>query len=123
MLSVTRHRVEPPRAEEFLQQARLALEALRVRPGFQSGSLARATDDAELFVVVTSWADIGSYRRALSAMDVRLAAVPLLSTTLDEASAFEPLLEAGPETMVTRGSDRAEDADRGDRLAGRGLDG
>jgi quinol monooxygenase YgiN len=112
VLSVTRHRVGAEQAESFEARARAALDVLRVRPGFLGGSAGPSTDDPGLWVVVTSWQDVGSFRRALSALDVKLTAVPLLATAMDEASAFERLLTATPDEVTTRGSDRAEDADR-----------
>lgn len=68
-----------------------ALAALGARPGFESGELGRNVDDPELWVLVTRWVDVGSYRRALSSYDVKLAAVPTLSRALDEPSAYEPV--------------------------------
>ena len=46
-------------------------------------------DDPELWVLTTRWQNVGSYRRALSAYDVKLTAVPLLSRAIDEPSAYE----------------------------------
>lgn len=89
MLVVTRFRVEPGQAGEFLAQAQQALGALAARPGWRSGRVGRATDDATLWVMTTEWDSVGTYRRALSAYEVKLAAVPLLSTALDEPTAFE----------------------------------
>ena len=111
MLSVTRHRVGAGQGESFQAQARAALDALRIRSGFLGGSAGPSTDDPGLWVVVTWWQDVGSFRRALSALDVKLTAVPLLATAIDEASAFEPLLSATPDEVSTRSSDRAEDAE------------
>lgn len=111
MLSVTRHRVAPDTATSFEADARAALEVLRQRPGFRAGTVGRSTDDPGLWVVVTSWDDVGSFRRALSAYEVKVSAVPLLATTIDEATAFEPLLVATPDGLVARGSDRAADAE------------
>jgi predicted nucleotidyltransferase len=96
----------------FEAQVREALDVLRVRPGFRSGTAGRCTDDAGLWVLVTSWDDVGSFRRALSAFDVKMSAVPLLATAVDDASAFEPLLTATPEQVTARGSDRAADAEQ-----------
>jgi len=36
--------------------------------------------------------NVGSYRRALSPYDVKMAAVPLLSEAIDEPTAYEDLL-------------------------------
>jgi hypothetical protein len=48
-----------------------------------------------LWVLETRWTNVGSYRRALSAYDVKLGAVPLLSRAIDEPSAYEVLDEGG----------------------------
>jgi hypothetical protein len=103
--------VPPEGSAQFEARAREALDVLRVRPGFLEGTAGRCTDDPGLWVLVTSWDDVGSFRRALSAFDVKVAAVPLLATAVDDASAFEPLLSATPERVTARGSDRAADAD------------
>jgi hypothetical protein len=67
----------------------VAHAALAARPGYERGTLGRNVDDPELWVLQTRWVDVGSYRRALSAYDVKLGAVPLLSRALDEPSAYE----------------------------------
>ncbi|GLU46344.1 antibiotic biosynthesis monooxygenase family protein [Nocardiopsis ansamitocini] len=89
MIVITRHTVAPEDADDFVARAAAALDALARRPGYQSGSMARAVDEPELWTVVTEWEGPGFYRRALSNFDVKIAAVPLLSTAHDEASAFE----------------------------------
>ena len=40
-------------------------------------------------MLTTEWESVGAYRRALSAYDVKLTAVPVLSRALDEPSAYE----------------------------------
>jgi hypothetical protein len=111
VLSVTRHRVPAPQAPVFAQQARAALDALRGRPGFVRGSAGPCTDEGDLWVVVTEWESVGAFRRALSSFEVKVDAVPLLATAIDEASAFETLLVASAQQLVQRSSDRAADAD------------
>lgn len=113
VLVVTRHRVQSD-PETFLGQARDALDALAARPGFVAGTVGRAADDSALWAVVTRWVHVGAYRRALSAYDVKVRAVPLLSTALDEPSAFEVLAElaGGAAVLPAPGgrSDLAADA-------------
>lgn len=111
MLSVTRHRVPPEQADAFTEQVRAALDVLRGRPGFRRGTAGRSTDAADLWVVVTEWDSVGAFRRAVSAFDVRVAAVPVLATAIDDASAFETLLAASPDGLTAQVSDRADDAD------------
>lgn len=89
MLVVSRFRVAEPEGEEFGRELDRVLALLAERPGFEDGRRGRNVDDPTLWVLVTRWADVGSYRRALSTYDVKVGAVPLLSRALDEPSAFE----------------------------------
>ncbi len=87
-----------------------ALQVLAARPGYVRGSAGRATDDPQLWVLVTEWRDVGSYRRALGAYEVKIGAQPLLAQAIDEANAFEELVVAEPgATPVRHNSDRALD--------------
>ena len=90
LVVLNRFRV-PEDVERFRVEARGALDALAARPGFVDGALARNLDDSGLWVLTTTWENVGSYRRALSAYDVKVSAVPLLSLAVDEPSAYELL--------------------------------
>ena len=98
MLVVTRYSVDSgdtADAATFQERAGAALDALAQRPGWRSGRIGRATEDATLWVLTTEWDSVGSYRRALSAYDVKVHAVPLLSLAIDEPTAFEVLVAQG----------------------------
>lgn len=86
---VNRFRVEPGTAEQFRAEAAQAHAALAARPGYVDGAVGRNVDDPDLWLITTWWKNVGSYRRALSAYDVKVTAVPLLSRALDEPSAYE----------------------------------
>ena len=66
-----------------------AIEVLATMPGLEHATLGRNLDEPGLWVLVTRWRDVGSYRRALSSYDVKVGVVPVLSRAVDEASAFE----------------------------------
>jgi hypothetical protein len=102
-----RFRLPEPAAGKFLDDAQAALRALAERPGYVDGVIGRATDDPTLWLMTLRWESVGAYRRALSAYDVKIAAVPLLSTAVDEPTAYEVLADA----ESRRDSDRT--ADRG----------
>jgi quinol monooxygenase YgiN len=91
VLVVNRFRVAEDEGEEFRADIEAALAVLALREGYAEGRLGRNLDDPGLWVMVTRWRDVGSYRRALSSYDVKVGAVPLLSRALDEPSAYEPL--------------------------------
>ena len=64
-------------------------QVLAAQRGYRDGWLGRNVDDPALWTLVTLWRDVGSYRRALSAYDVKVGAVPVLSQAIDEPSAYE----------------------------------
>lgn len=95
MLVVTRFRVPPSEVDAFRAEIETAQAALAARPGYVAGHAGRNVDDPELWVLVTVWEHVGAYRRALSAYDVKVGAVPLLARALDEPSAFEAVEPGG----------------------------
>ena len=112
MIAVVQLRPAAGAEAEFGEQAAAALRVLAERPGFRRGSLGRATDDAQAWLLLTEWESVGAYRRALGGFEVKLRATPVLAQALDQPSAFEELLvidPAGVEHPAT--SDRAPDAD------------
>ncbi|MDT4893007.1 MAG: hypothetical protein QOE97_2042 [Pseudonocardiales bacterium] len=95
-------------AVDFADRAAEALAALAGRPGYLRGTLARSTDDADRWLLVTEWENVGSYRRALGNYEVRLRATPLLAQALELPGAFEALADVPPGGPIVRhGSDRA----------------
>lgn len=92
---VSRFRVERDGQAEFQVAAHAALGALAARPGYVDGLVARNLDEPDLWLLSTTWADVGSYRRALSSYDVKVTAVPLLSLAVDEPSAYESVEPGG----------------------------
>ncbi len=88
----------------FRAELENALAVLGAREGCEDGRLGRNVDDPGLWVMVTRWRDIGSYRRALSSYDVKMGAVRTLSRAIEEPSAFEPV-EGELNTAVPRDLD------------------
>jgi len=89
VIVVNRFRVPAPEQERFRADLHAAAAALAQRPGFTRSRMGRNTDDPELWLLTTEWESVGAYRRALSAYDVKLTAVPVLSRAIDEPSAYE----------------------------------
>jgi hypothetical protein len=104
VLVVNRFRVPEADASAFRADLEHARTVLGERPGYVSGVIGRNLDDPTLWVLTTQWEHVGAYRRALSAYDVKLGAVPLLSRALDEPSAFEVV---EPETVLNIESTRS----------------
>lgn len=104
MLVVNRFRVPLDRADAFRVDVERAHALLAEREGYVDGTVGRNVDDPELWVLSTRWLSVGAYRRALSAYDVKVGAVPLLSRAIDEPSAYE---------LVTSGEALNESSPRG----------
>jgi heme oxygenase (mycobilin-producing) len=97
LVSVTHFRSSDP---AFAERAQDALAALAARPGYLRGTIGRSTDEADAWLLVTEWENVGSYRRALGNYDVKLRATPLLGEAIDLPSSFEALAD------VAAGGDR-----------------
>ena len=96
---VTRLRVPPADEESVVPAAREALEALATRPGYLSGQLGRAADDPQLWLLASRWTGAGTYRRALSSYDLKVALAPLMAYVVVEPSAYDVVVavDAAPD--------------------------
>jgi hypothetical protein len=104
VLVVNRFRVPEADSAAFRADLEHARTVLAERPGYVSGAIGRNLDDPELWVLTTTWEHVGAYRRALSAYDVKMGAVPLLSRAIEEPSAFEVV---EPDTVLNVESTRS----------------
>ncbi len=112
---VMRFVVPADRADVFHDEARAASRLLADLPGCTGVDVGRASDDRTLWTVVSRWDSVGSYRRALSAYAVKLNAVPFLSRSIDEPTAFEVLYGVDSAGERTASGDLAGDAETVDR--------
>lgn len=103
MIVITEHRA----GEEFLPLGRDLLEALRGADGFVGGHVGRSPDEPDLWLIETTWRDVGSMRRGFGTFDAKVAAAPVMHSATDRVSAFEVLIEATPGGVVERDTDRA----------------
>lgn len=110
LVVVTRYVVPEPDGAVFAEQAREALDALRGQPGCRRGHVGRSMDEPDRWLLQTEWDTVGGYRRALSSYDVKVRAVPVMYHAIDEPTAYEVLVEAGPSGLVESASDRAPGA-------------
>jgi quinol monooxygenase YgiN len=119
VLVLYRFAVTEGETESFARDAEGALAALASCEGYLRGGLGRAVDEDGAWMLWTEWNGVGSYRRALSNFQVKMA-TPLLSRALPEASGFEVLAECEPGGEPRRAdSDRDSDPDEARREAAR----
>ena len=89
MLAIARFSTPLADAPGFQVKLSVSLEAFSACPGFVSGEFGQNLDDPTLWSLVTHWENVGSYRRALSNLDVKMNAIPLLAQAIDEPGAYE----------------------------------
>ena len=104
-------RFAPDEPREFIEMLRTAIEVLAHHEGFIAARIGRAVDDASLVLVNVRWNSVGSYRRALSAYEVKVAVIPLLSSAIDEDTAFEIVHVRDEQGSFDFIGSRAADAD------------
>jgi quinol monooxygenase YgiN len=89
MLAIARFSTPLAQAAEFEAQLSVALEAFSACAGFVSGEFGQNLDDTTMWSLVTHWENVGTYRRALSNLNVKMNAIPLLARAIDEPGAYE----------------------------------
>jgi hypothetical protein len=89
MLAIARFSTPLAQAAEFEAQLSVALDAFSACAGFVSGEFGQNLDETTLWSLVTHWENVGSYRRALSNLNVKMNAIPLLAQAIDEPGAYE----------------------------------
>ena len=88
---MTRLRAGDGEESALAEAATALLAALAARPGFRDGELGRSADDPSLWALVTRWDGVGTYRRALSAAEVKIAGAPVWVHAIDEPGAYLPV--------------------------------
>jgi quinol monooxygenase YgiN len=98
VFAVTRLRAHDQDAGALAAAVTVLLQALSARPGFRDGELGRSADEPDLWALVTRWDGVGSYRRALSAAEVKITGAPVWVHALDEPGVYLP-----PEDLPDKG--------------------
>ena len=87
MLAVNRFRVTDEAG--FVPRAQEAVEFLVGCEGNLSAELLRNLDEPDLWCVVSTWRNVGSYRRSFNGFTAKMVLVPLLSEAIDEPGAYD----------------------------------
>ena len=88
MFALTRLRAPDADVPALLTDASTLLDLLRRRPGFRDGAVGWAADEPGLLALWTAWDGVGSYRRALSAAEVKIAGAPVWVHAVDEPGVY-----------------------------------
>lgn len=104
VIVVTEHRAD----DGFLDLGRELLTVLAGADGFVGGQVGLSPDDPGVWLMVTTWRDVGSMRRGFGSFDAKVAAAPVMMSAVDRVSAFEVMVEATPDEVSVHPSDRAQ---------------
>ncbi len=99
---VTEHRAD----DSFLDLGRDLLQALSGAEGYVRGQIGRSPDDPGVWLMVTTWRDVGSMRRGFGSFEAKVAAAPVMASAVDRVSAFEVMVDSTPDGLDVRNSDR-----------------
>lgn len=89
MIAIARFEVSLAHSANFRTELEAARDALAECVGYIDGSIGQNLDEPSLWVLMTRWENVGSYRRALSAMRSKLEVIPVLARAIDEPGAYE----------------------------------
>lgn len=95
MLVLNRFRVPASSADSFVADAQRVVAFYAGRPGNRTAELVRNLDEPDLWALLTTWENVGSYRRSLNGFDAKMLLLPLLNRAIDEPSAYAAAAEAG----------------------------
>ena len=110
VLVTMRFTVAQDERSDFLRDARVCVDLLRMRVGCLGVDVSQSVDVAEELLITTRWVDMGSYRRAMSAYEIKERVIPFLSRARDEESTFESLVRGDAEGVTTFDSGLSADA-------------
>lgn len=92
---VNRFRISEMDLASFHSTLDPAVALLRTRTGLESLRVLHNLDESDLWALVTTWQDVGCYRRALSGVESKMVIWPLFALAVNEPSAYLSPAELG----------------------------
>ncbi len=89
MQAIARFKVPLADAAQFRIELEGVKEIFAEAAGFIDAQVGQNLDEPTLWLLSTTWRDVGSYRRALSTSRSKLEAIPILAKAIDEPGAYE----------------------------------
>lgn len=77
------------------EELSVLIAVLATLPGFRSARAGRCIDEPDLWLLLSEWDSVGTYRRALSSHAVKTSGHPVFVRVVDEPGAYEVLLSSG----------------------------
>jgi len=95
VLAVNRLHAQGSTQEQLSAELSVLIDVFAALPGFRRARAGRCLDEPDVWILLTEWESVGTYRRALSSYAVKTGGYPVFVRIVDEPGAFEVLLGAG----------------------------
>lgn len=95
MLAVNRLHAFGDADEQVTAELALLIDLLATLPGFLRARAERCIDERDVWLLLTEWEGVGTYRRALSSHAVKTSGNPGFVRIVDESGVYEVLLGSG----------------------------
>jgi len=95
MLAVNRLRALGSPDEQVSAELVELIGVLATQPGFRYARAGRCLDEPDVWILLSEWNSVGTYRRAMSSHAVKTSGYPVFIRIVDEPGAFELVLSTG----------------------------
>ncbi len=95
MLAVNRLHAYGDAEEQITGELAVLLDVFATLPGFLRARAGRCLDEPDVWILLTEWESVGTYRRALSSHAVKTTGYPVFVRIVDEPGAYDVLLAVG----------------------------
>ncbi|MBA3368602.1 MAG: antibiotic biosynthesis monooxygenase [Geodermatophilaceae bacterium] len=95
MLAVNRLHAYGDAEEQITGELAVLLDVFATLPGFLRARAGRCLDEPDVWILLTEWESVGTYRRALSSHAVKTGGHPVFVRIVDEPGAYDVLLAVG----------------------------
>jgi len=95
VLAVNRLHAQGSTEEQLRAELTVLIDVFATLPGFRRAQAGRCLDEPDVWILLTEWESVGTYRRALSSYAVKTSGHPVFVRIVDEPGAYEVLLGAG----------------------------
>lgn len=81
--------------EQITSELGVLIDLLATLPGFRHARAGRCIDDPDVWLLLSEWESVGTYRRAMSSHAVKASGYPVFVRMVDEPGAYEVILSSG----------------------------
>jgi len=95
VLAVNRLRADGDAEEQITGELAVLIDVFMTLSGFLWARAGRCLDEPDVWILLTEWESVGTYRRALSSHAVKTTGYPVFVRIVDEPGAYDVLLAVG----------------------------